>query len=113
SGRGFGSTEFHVVRTRVGVHPNYLFHFVLQRSFRASAARNMTGTAGQLRVPAAYLRNHRLPLPPRAEQKRIVAAIEEHLSRLDAAQESLRRAERKLALLRSSIVEALTSGDWD
>ncbi len=53
-----------------------------------------------------------LPLPPLAEQRRIVAAIEEHFSRLDAAEESLRRARRKVELLRERAVDATLSGDW-
>jgi type I restriction enzyme S subunit len=47
-----------------------------------------------------------LPLPPIAEQRRIVAAIEEHFSRLDAAEETLRRADRRLRVLREAILEA-------
>jgi len=53
-----------------------------------------------------------LPLPPLAEQRRIVAAIEEHSSRLDSAEDSLRRARRKVELLRERAVEATLSGDW-
>lgn len=37
-----------------------------------------------------------VPLPPRAEQERIVAAIEEHLSRLDAAEEGVRSSLTRL-----------------
>jgi type I restriction enzyme S subunit len=46
-----------------------------------------------------------IPLPPRVEQERIVAAIEEHFSHLDAAVSSLRSAERRLALLESRTVD--------
>jgi type I restriction enzyme S subunit len=44
-------------------------------------------------------------LPSRAEQERIVAAIEEHLSRLDVAEASLRSAEARLATLESRAVD--------
>lgn len=53
-----------------------------------------------------------LPLPPLAEQLRIKSAIEEHFSRLDAAEESLRRARQKLDVLRTRAVEAAFAGDW-
>jgi type I restriction enzyme S subunit len=43
-------------------------------------------------VNAKKLAQIRLPLPPLAEQRRIVAAIEEQLSRLDAARRSLSQA---------------------
>lgn len=51
-----------------------------------------------------------LPLPPLNEQRRIVAAIEEQFSRLDAADESLRQAERRLTTLRASLLASATVG---
>ena len=45
-----------------------------------------------------------IPLPPRSEQERLVAAIEEHLSRLDAAEATLRQTLTRLDTLRSSIL---------
>ena len=90
SGRGFGSTEFHVLRPST-VIPEYLLNFMLQPSFRADAASKMTGTAGQLRVSPGYLRDHLIPLPPLPEQLRIVAAIEEYFSLLDTAEANLLR----------------------
>lgn len=53
-----------------------------------------------------------LPLPPLAEQRRIVAAIEEHFSRLDAANRSLAQARRRLATLRTAtLAEAVADHD--
>lgn len=111
NGRGFGSTEFHVLRP-CGVEADYLLRFILQPSFRADAARNMTGTAGQLRVPPDYLRSHGIPVPPLPEQRRIVTAIEEHLSRLDAAEASLTDALIRANRLADVAAAALTDGDW-
>lgn len=45
-----------------------------------------------------------LPLPPLTEQERIVAAIEEQFSRLDAAEASLRRAQRNLDRMRTAVL---------
>jgi type I restriction enzyme, S subunit len=53
-----------------------------------------------------------LPLPPLAEQRRIVAAIEEHFSRLDAAEASLHRALRRLERLRVSSIARVLDGSW-
>ncbi len=47
-----------------------------------------------------------LPLPPLAERRRIVAAIEEHFSRLDAAIRSLQSGSRRLERLRGQILAA-------
>lgn len=111
-GRGLGSTEFHVLRPRRGISPHYVLRFVLQRGFRAEAARHMTGTAGQLRVPAAYLKERPIPVPPSAEQERIVATIEEHFSRLDEAESMLRSASRRANRMRSAVLERGVAGEW-
>jgi len=54
-----------------------------------------------------------IPIAPGAEQKRIVAAIDEHFSRLDAAEAMLAAARRKLSSLRRSAVARLFDhADW-
>lgn len=112
NGCGYGSTEFHVLRPSPAILADYLLQFVLQRGFRARAARSMTGTAGQLRVPPDFLRNCPVPLPPLEEQRRIVTSIEEHVSRLTAAEDALQSAMGRLKRMRTSVLEEVTSGDW-
>ncbi len=46
-----------------------------------------------------------IPLPPRTEQERIVAAIEEHFSRLDAADDSMAAPSRRTAQLLESVLQ--------
>lgn len=57
-----------------------------------------------------------LPLPPRAEQDRIVEKLEELLSDLDAGVAELKAAQRKLAQYRQSLLKAAMEGaltaDW-
>ena len=55
-------------------------------------------------ITGHQLRSHRVAVAPLAEQKRIVAAIEEHFSRLDAAESSLRQALQRLDVLRSAVL---------
>ncbi len=43
-GIGFGSTEFHVLRSRNMVIPEWLYYFVRQASFRREAKRNFGPT---------------------------------------------------------------------
>jgi type I restriction enzyme S subunit len=76
-GLGFGSTEFHVLRPSPGLLPQWVFAFIRQPSFRAAAEANFTGTAGQQRVPADFLRSFPIPVPPLREQERIVKLLNE------------------------------------
>lgn len=51
-----------------------------------------------------------IPLPPLAEQKRIVAKIEELFSELDSGEESLRVARRQLGVYRQSLLKQAFEG---
>lgn len=51
-----------------------------------------------------------IPIAPLTAQRQIVAAIEEHFSRLDAADRSLAQARRRLATLRTATLDAATTG---
>lgn len=73
---GFGSTEFHVLRANENIDPRYLFYLVWNPAFRFVGERNMTGTAGQKRIPVDFLRRYKIPLPPLAHQKRIAAILD-------------------------------------
>lgn len=73
---GFGSTEFHVLRATSKIDPKYLFYMVWNPRFRFSGERNMTGSAGQKRVPVDFLKKYKIPLPPLEEQKRIAAILD-------------------------------------
>ena len=85
--------------------------FVLyqMRAIEASLASIATGSTFSA-ISGDQLRNHRFLLPPLVEQQRIVAAIEEQVSRLDEAELLLNQAERKVVLMRRSILAHAFSG---
>ena len=65
NGIGFGSTEFHVLRPIASKsNPYWLYTLMSFDSFRKDAAANMTGSAGQRRVPITYLERYKVALPP-------------------------------------------------
>jgi len=76
NGIGFGSTEFHVIRAREQILPEWVYYYLRQESTRKKAELNMTGSAGQKRVPSSFLEEVLIPLPPLPEQKRIAAILE-------------------------------------
>jgi type I restriction enzyme, S subunit len=81
---------------------------------------HLNGSTNEFQRATTNIRNLRTqdyldqpcPLPPMNEQERIVAAIEEQFSRLDAAQEWLRRGESQLVALRSSVLRIALDGGW-
>jgi len=77
NGIGAGTTELHVLRTHSNIIREFYLWFIKSPVFISTCVKNMTGTAGQKRVPTVVLRNFVAPLPPLKEQKRIVAKIEE------------------------------------
>jgi type I restriction enzyme S subunit len=84
NGIGAGTTELHVVRPLHGlIEPGYVYIFLRSPYFTAEGENNMTGTAGQKRLPTEYFATRLLPLPPIAEQKRIVAKVDELMALCD------------------------------
>ena len=97
---GFGSTEFHVVRPKVGtLDGRYLHHFLRQAWIRVEGERRMTGSGGQRRVPADFLAELEIPLPPLPEQRRIAAILDQ----ADALRVKHREALAQLDSLTQSI----------
>lgn len=70
---GFGSTEFHVLRSKI--NSTYTFYHTVFQSFRKKLEREMTGSAGQKRVQTASLANYSITIPPVAEQQKIAAIL--------------------------------------
>lgn len=64
NGIGFGSTEFHVLRPTNKVNSVWVYTVTSFPKFREDAANNMTGSAGQRRVPAVFLEHYKITLPP-------------------------------------------------
>jgi type I restriction enzyme S subunit len=110
NGVGFGSTEFHVIRPFGKIPSNLIFFYVLQESFRKDARQQMTGTAGQLRVPSRYLSEAVFPFPPLDEQQIIVEEIERCLSAVDEIEAMIEQSLKQAERLRQSILKKAFEG---
>lgn len=96
---GAGTTELHIVRPLL-VNQDYILLFLKSPHFIETGIPKMTGTAGQRRVPTEYFANSPFPLPPLAEQHRIVAKVDELMGlcdRLEAARAGCEAVRDRLA----------------
>ena len=75
NGFGFGSTEFHVLRTGALCTPEWLYVLVRLPWFRKQAESSFTGTVGQQRVPADFLSHYTIGCPPIELQRKFSRAV--------------------------------------
>ncbi|MDB6232863.1 restriction endonuclease subunit S, partial [Lactobacillus amylovorus] len=76
NGIGFGSTEFHILRPIKNItNPYWIYVLTSFKSFRKLAEVNMTGSAGQRRVPATFLKDYEVRLPPLSLQNDFAAFV--------------------------------------
>ncbi|BBE48921.1 MULTISPECIES: restriction endonuclease subunit S [Rhodococcus] len=92
NGIGFGSTEFHVLRARSG-EPRFLAQWLQAKDLRLAAEAQMTGSAGQRRVPTDFFSRYRIPSLPIPEQCRIAEI-------LDTLDDQIRTTEKVIAKLK-------------
>lgn len=100
-GIGFGSTEFHVIRPRVGVVAEWIHRFIRQPHVLSAATNHFTGTVGQQRVPESFLASLEIPLPSIDEQERIMRIVNVQIVVVEKA--------RAAAEVRLEAAEALTA----
>ncbi len=88
----------------------YLFYFLLsQRNQFAGAGKGAT----QRNISQTILKAWPIPVAPPKIQERIVTAIEEHLSRLDAVENGLASAQQRVDALQGAVVGEVCGGSWD
>lgn len=72
---GYGTTELFNLRAGNDVLPKYLYYITMTKIFRSLGEGQMTGSAGQKRVPADFIRNFVIGLPSIAIQYKIIDYI--------------------------------------
>ena len=110
NGIGFGSTEFHVVRSLEEQSTQFFFFYFIQQKFRQDAKRAMTSAVGLLRVPTDYMRKVLIPLPALAEQQAIVSEVERRLSVANQVEKTVATELKRAEQLRQSILKQAFSG---
>ena len=99
-----------IIRTSADVaSPEFLKFAVNFLGTRNQIGDLQTGSTRK-RISRSNLASVTIPLPPLAEQRRIVAKIDELFSELDAGEESLRKARRQLGVYRQSLLKQAFEG---
>ena len=87
----------------------WMMQFINAHDFRVRIHGLQSGSTRK-RISRGNLATLFLPVPPRNEQSRIVAKLEELLSDLDAGVAELKAAQKKLAKYRQSLLKAAVDG---
>ncbi len=93
-----------------GIEKDYVKYCLLSERFRSYAFKNATGSTIK-NVPLKAMRMYSLPLPPLAEQQRIVKEIESRLSQATASETYIENALQQAEALRQSILKKAFSGE--
>lgn len=111
NGIGAGTTELHIVRPLGGIVPRYVLLFLKTPAFLLNGEAVMTGSAGQKRMPRNYFESTPFPLPPLAEQSRIVTRVDELMRLCDALEAKGQLEVAQHAQLVATLLGALTDSD--
>src|SRR5680860_5810 len=111
---GLASAEFIVLRSASSFSPAFLEYRLSARDFVSYASHQ--GEGDRPRVSYEQIASFEVGVPPRGEQERIVDAIDELFSQIDAGAASLESAQTKLERYRASVLKAAVEGkltaDW-
>jgi type I restriction enzyme, S subunit len=109
TGEGAIASSLVIVRPSRALLSKYLHYFFSSPLTKSAIAQFDNGTA-QPNLASKALGRFLIPLAPVAEQERIVAAVEEQFSRLDAGVAALKRARQNLKRMRAAVLHAAVTG---
>jgi type I restriction enzyme S subunit len=111
---GIVSPDYAVFRALDGVDPDYFTHLfktpLLQAVFRSLSKGLGTGQSGFLRLYSEDFLSTRLPVPPLAEQKAIVAELARERARNAEVEGALERSITLLKERRAALIAAAVTG---
>lgn len=110
NGVGGGTTELIILR-QPKILSKYTFWLISDENFIQGGKNTYSGTVGQQRISMDYVRNYRVPLPPLAEQQRLVDRIESIFAKLDEAKEKAQAVVDGFELRKSAILHKAFTGE--
>lgn len=110
---GFGTTEFINLRPGNEIISRYLYMITMTQHFRKLGERVMTGSAGQKRVSATYIKDFTLGIPSLEEQELILKKLDLTLSKIDELIEIKKTEISNLHELKNCIISDVVTGKID
>ncbi len=109
-GDAIASTAFCVLRPAVGIESRYLYHYATSKPFVLEVNSLARGNSPPS-VQDADVTSQTLPIPPTAEQKRIVSKIDELFSSIEEGERALERVRKLVEHYRQSVLKAAVTGE--
>ena len=105
---GFGTTEFHVLRPmQKETTSEWLYYLTKQKAFRENAEKNMTGSAGQKRVPTHFFDMYTVSIPSFEDQNQFA----EHNQLIEAQKQQAQQSLTKSEALFNSLLQRAFTGE--
>lgn len=98
------------IKSEDSVRKEYIFYFCLQKQFISDCIKSAKGSA-QLNMSTEWLKEYPIPLPPLAEQQRIVDRIESLFTKLDEAKEKAQAVVDSFETHKAAILHKAFTGE--
>lgn len=111
NGIGFGSSEYHILRPKENVLPEWIYFAVLTEQFRVTGKENMTGAGGLKRIPRPFVEEWKIPVPKLSIQKKQVARIVKIQEETKQLEVSIQEKLNHLKALKGSLLDQAFNGE--
>lgn len=98
------------IKSEDSVRKEYIFYFCLQKQFVSDCIKSAKGSA-QLNMSTEWLKEYPIPLPPLAEQQRIVDRIKSLFAKLDEAKEKAQAVVDSFEIRKAAILHKAFTGE--
>ena len=109
NGIGFGSSEYLVFRPDKTLSKEWLYYYLSRAAFRTEGAARMSGAVGHKRVSKDFIEGYPIPIPPLAEQQRIVGLLDEAFEGIATAKANAEKNLRHARALFESHLQSVFS----
>jgi type I restriction enzyme, S subunit len=100
--------DSHVTVVRlIGVCNEFVLNFLMSPDIQNRIEENASGTTNQIELNTTTVINQAVPLPPLAEQRRIVAKVDQLMALCDALEQHIEAATQKQSDLLGAVMTAL------